>query len=790
MECKECGLHALSCPGCIPGNSYGNDKPKIMIVNSYATDLDEENEIATMDSDLTKWVKDNELQVFYTNAVRCRSPKDYKIKVSEVKRCKPHLDNDIATVKPKYVLLLGSQAVQSVLGEKITEIQGTVVERDGVYYVASYSPRAMFYDIKKAEMITKSLNLFLSVIKGDITKDKVTTNITLIKSIKQLKRIFKKYKKHYIAFDIETTGLNRYKDNINLIGFGDDKNQYILDVGTDYSPLRYYPQIQQKMGVSLMKLLSTKKCVGANIKFDNLFCREKYGMSPPVGFDINLASHLLNENTPNGLKHNAIFELGADNWEININLKKGKILTRSDYEDYKTYLAYDILWTYKLYQHFREKLSEDPSLEKIYYNITLPAACAYEDIEEGGVYIDQEKFKELEKELYQKQNNILQELNKFGEINWSSDDQIRSILFDKLNYPVIEQTNSGKPSTSESVLLRLREHGPLPQLILDYRGVTIQITHFIEGWKERMVNGRLHPSFLINGTVTGRTSSKNPNLQQVPRDKAIRRLITAPPGYLFVESDYSQLELRVAALVSGEKAMTKAFQIGEDIHTKTGRIATGKAELTYEERKKAKALNFGFLYGMGWRKFKDYSRDSYGVIVDDEEAQLFRKRFFEAYSDLPRWHDRQRKIVRTTSQVRSPIGRIRHLPDINSRDKSKKAEAERQAINSPVQGFGSDMCILSMIEAHHTFDRELARCVGTVHDAILWEVREDYIIQFCEKLKQIMESPTALKEVFKFAPSVPIVTDVDIGAWGSGQSLKDYMEERGKLDEYNKLFKY
>lgn len=510
MSCKECNLHTLSYPSCIPGNNHGHKKTDIMIINSYATDLDEENEIATMDKELTKWVKDNKLNVYYTNAVRCRSPKDYKIKVSEVKRCRPHILKEIEQVKPKYVLLLGAQAVQSVLDGKITEIQGTVVEKDGVQYVASYSPRAMFYDVKKAEMIKKSLNLFLDIIHNKGDKKEVKTNITIIKSIKQLKKVFKNYNKNYIAFDIETTGLNRYKDKINLLGFGDDKNQYILDVGTEYSPLKDFPQIQKKMGKALIKLLCEKKCVGANIKFDNLFCREKYGISPPVGFDINLASHLLNENTPNGLKHNAIFELGADNWEINLNLKKGKITNRQDYEDYKLYLGYDILWTYKLFKHFRKQLKQDPSLYKIYYNITLPAACAYEDIEEWGVYIDQEKFEALGDKLYKKQAGIIEQLKEYADINWSSDDQIREVLFNQLDYPVIEQTETGKPSTSESVLLRLREHGPLPQLILDYRGVTIQITHFIEGWKERMVKGRLHPKFLINGTVTGRTSSKDP----------------------------------------------------------------------------------------------------------------------------------------------------------------------------------------------------------------------------------------------------------------------------------------
>lgn len=178
---------------------------------------------------------------------------------------------------------------------------------------------------------------------------------------------------------------------------------------------------------------------------------------------------------------------------------------------------------------------------------------------------------------------------------------------------------------------------------------------------------------------------------------------------------------------------------------------------------------------MSWRKFKDYARDSYDVDLNDKEAEQYRKRFFEAYYGLPEWHKKQRKIVKALKQVRNPIGRIRRLPDIDSRDSGKRAEAERQSINSPVQGFGSDLTVLSMVEACQTFNPNKAYCVGTVHDAQLWLVREEYVTEFCPKLKKIMEAPKALSKIFNFKSSVPIVTDVEIGDWGAGKSLEDWI---------------
>lgn len=766
-----------------------------MVINSYASEMDEEEGAAVMPSSLVERLKSlgvDPNEVYYTNAIKCACPKGTKYKVGDIKKCKVHLDKEIAEVKPEYILVLGAQALKATVDGSITELNGVMVEKEGIKYLPSYSPGIVYRDPGKAPFVDKAMNNFKAMMEGNL-EGLPELDIRVISTMRQLRRAFKHLKENdylHLSYDIESTGLVRFEDDINLFGFGNDQVQYIIPLEARYSPLRGAKLAQRKLISTTIKWLNrnASDLIAGNGKFDDLFLKYKFGVKPNITFDVVLASHILNENTPNGVKENAVLECNAPDWDVDKDLKTGKYSTRKKYQEYLTYLGYDIYYEYKLYKVFRKKLKQDKSLMKLFYHLYMPGIVAYEIVEEHGVYIYPQQFKQVRKHLEAERDKIEKRLFEMAghEVNWNSPAQIQKLLYGELGLPVIERTESGAPSTSEATMNQLRDKHPIIEEILKYRAVNIQISHFIDGWINRMWGRRLFPNFKLHGTVTGRTSCTDPNLQQVPRDPIIRNLVGAPDGWSVVEIDYSQAELRIAAIMSGDETMKRIYQTGGDIHTHTYEMITGEKVsddkyIRKEQRKKAKSVNFGFVYGMGWKKFKDYARDTYGVSLTEKEAEQWRKKFFEAYPALPKWHSKQRRIVQSLGQVRSPIGRLRRLPDIYSTDKSKKAEAERQSINSPVQGFGSDLTILGMSEIMGTsyysnpenaLDRSKFFVIGTVHDATLFEVRNDYLMEFCPKAKAILENPEVLSRVFHFETDVPIVADVAVGkSWGAGKEL-------------------
>lgn len=808
MACHDCNLCAFSSPTCIWG--AGPSKAKVMVVNSYATEQDEQEGAAVMPSSLVERLRAIGLdpeKVYYTNAIKCACPRGTKYKVGDIKKCKQHLDKEIAAVQPTYVLVLGAQALKATVDGSITELNGVMVEKDGIKYMPSYSPGIVYRDPGKAPFVEKAMNNFKAMMEGSL-EGLPELDIRLITNMRELKRAFHHLRDNnylHLSYDIETTGLVRFEDEVNLFGFGNDQVQYIIPLEARYSPLRGARLAQRKLIRTCVNWLNrnAKALVAGNGKFDDLFLKYRFGVKPNITFDVVLASHILNENTPNGVKENAVLECNAPEWDVDKDLKTGKYKTREKYQEYLTYLGYDIYYEYKLYRVFHKKLKQDRALMKLFYHLYMPGIISYETVEEHGVFIYPQQFKKVRKHLESEREAIEKQLLKLAkhEVNWNSPAQIQKLLYEELKLPVIETTESGSPSTSEATLMQLRDKHPIVELILKYRGVNIQISHFIDGWINRMWGRRLFPNFKLYGTVTGRTSCTDPNLQQVPRDPIIRNLVGAPEGWSVVEIDYSQAELRIAAIMSGDETMKRIYQTGGDIHTHTYEMITGEKVsddkyIKKEQRKKAKAVNFGFVYGMGWRKFKIYARDNYGVDLTDKEAEQWRERFFQAYHSLPKWHSKQRRIVQSMGQVRSPIGRLRRLPDIYSTDKSKKAEAERQSINSPVQGFGSDLTILGMSEImgnaqyydpDYVLDKDKFFVIGTVHDATLFEVRNDYLMEFCPRAKHILEHPKALEDVFHFDTDVPIVADVAVGkSWGAGIEL--HMEEGGDWQDRLKTY--
>lgn len=790
-KCDLCNLCGFSNPSCIWGT--GPKKADIMIVNASAGDKDEESGEATMEGIVRRTLEncDYDLdKVYYTNAIKCRTPKGYKIKVSEIKKCRDYLQEEIKKVKPKYVLLLGAQACQAALDMKMSELQGTPYKKDGITYYSTYSPRVLYYDAAKAPQVERELRSFLELTKGNKVNKKGKLNTILLTSLEEVKEAFKDYKKKYksISYDIESTGLDRFEDDITLFGFGNNKVQYQIPLKVKYSPLEFKPIARKVIMQYAIKQIQTFRWqIAANGKFDDLFLEYHYGLKPFCNFDTNMASHLLDENTPDGLKDSAIRELGAPNWDINTTMKKGTVETKEQFKEFCKYNGYDIYYTHKLFLHYKKLLENDPALYKLQHYLMCPAGRAYERIEKKGIYINPKAYNKSKTELYSERDKIEKELfdlipskklrKKYKDINWNSVDQVSNLLFKDMGMTPLDRTPTGKPQINESVLKRLNH--PICDKLIEHRGVATAIGTFVDGWGKLIKeDGRVHTKFNLIGTVTGRTSSNSPNLQQLPRDTSIRCWVDAPEGYTFVTADYSQLELRMAAVVSGDRRMTQLFFEGADIHMNTAMSITGKQpeDIEKEERKKAKSCNFGFLYGMQWKKFMIYARDNYGTVVNEKEAKAFRNSFFDEYSDLLPWHDKQRRLARAEGEVRNPIGRIRHLPGIYSLEKSKQAEAERQAINSPVQGFGSDVAISAIVELVNTVPEEIGYLVGSVHDSIECLVKTEYVEWFSKYVLKTMSNPRILKEIFQFETKVPIIADLEVGPFGLGVELEEWMK--------------
>ena len=590
----------------------------------------------------------------------------------------------------------------------------------------------------------------------------------------------------YATMDIETTGLNRYSDEITCIGIGlthsleDEKffKAWILDMQK--------PESVEKL-LSIIKKLRRHKAriVWQNGKFDTLFIEWKYGKEfrLPISEDIMLMGTAYDLAAEHGLKKMAKSYLGVEDWDISskektlkLKAKKGQTQENFNRELYELkkktlfpYLKKDVKYTWLLARFFLTHMTNDQ--ENIYRKLLMPAFKMYRDAERTGIYLDIPEFKKVRKKYREEEARLLAELKSHYDINWNSSAQKAKALFidpKGEQLPIIETTAKGMPSTNASVLKKLAAQGyEIPQLMLDYSGISTRNKMFLNRWGEdSSYDGRLHPSFNLTNVVSGRTSCQNPNLQQVPRTYDIRSLFHAPEGRCFFEADYSQLELRIAAHYANEPTMLRIYQEGGDIHTETAKLMTGGREPTKEERGKAKAVNFGFLYGMGAKKFVEYAYNSYGVVFTLPEAEKFRELFFAKYSRLLPWHEEQRHLAEALGGVPNLFGRFRKLPNIYSDDWSEKGGAERRAINTPVQGTGSDILLSAAIQVKRELEPYGLKIVGTVHDSILGEFPEENADWFVSEIRRIMIHPALLDE-FGVKLRCPLDCDVGVGPWGT-----------------------
>lgn len=690
-----------------------------------------------------------------------------KVGKAEIANCaKSRVDEAIALIKPKFVLLVGTESYRAVLGKStLTRDRGKVIERDGIKYLPTIHPASTYHQPDSLTLLLGDLEHFKRLVKG------IKPDMTDFSWENSPPPLGAKY--DFVVYDLETTSLDSTEGKILMVGARGGVGK--LD-NIKWSPVyvwspEEYPKETRRL------FAQDAKFIGHNVTgFDNQWLYDHYGIEVNTYVDTLGAVYLLNENLPHDLKWEARTRYGAGDYALEPPFPENP--TAGEWTVIAEYCAKDIYYTSKLFVDVMAELN-GTTLSKIMHLILMPTAQALNKVHRTGIKVDKARLEAETQELKNKLEELKAVLDTHSKgTNWSSPKQVAKVLYEDYRYPVLNATPTGSPSTDESTLKALYAKKPSPMIkaLLEYRTMGKLLSGFLTPWKGLLSpDDRLHPKYKPFRTVTGRLAAEKPNLQQVPRGSTIRSLMVASKGWKIVEADYSQIELRIAAFISRDAKMLNIYNTGGDIHTSTAMSITGKTKenITKEDRTGAKAVNFGFLYGMWWKGFQEYAFDTYGVVLDDKTAREYREKFFETYPALSAWHRAQARELRVAGEVRSPIGRVRRLANVNSIDDAKVREAERMAINFPVQSMASDICLLAVASLSNKLDPKKARIVGQVHDSVLFEVKEDCLQEILPIIKADMENVTRLDDLFGVDLDVPIVVDIKVGnAWGQGEEWR------------------
>ncbi|WP_375192519.1 DNA polymerase I [Marinobacter sp.] len=559
------------------------------------------------------------------------------------------------------------------------------------------------------------------------------------------------------AFDTETTSL-RYID-AEIVGVS-----FAIEPGeAAYVPLAHDymgapDQLDRDQVLNQLKpLLEDPKLakVGQNLKYDkNVLANHGINLEG-IAEDTMLESYVLNSvATRHDMDSLAMYYLNEKTISYESIAGKGaKQLTfnQIELEQAAPYAAEDADITLRLHQTLKPKLEETGKLASVYREIDLPLVPVLSRMEQRGTLISASTLRQHSQELAERMAELEKEAHEVaGEtFNLGSTKQLQALFYDKLGLPVIKKTPKGAPSTAEPVLQELAHEHELPRLILEHRSLSKLKSTYTDTLPELIHHrtGRVHTSYHQAVTATGRLSSSEPNLQNIPirseQGRRIRQAFIAPEGFKLVAADYSQIELRIMAHLSGDKGLLKAFEKGEDIHKATAAEVFGVSldEVSADQRLSAKAINFGLIYGMS----------AFGLSrqldVERKLAQQYIDRYFERYPGVLKYMDNIRKQAHDDGFVETLFGRRLYLPEINARNKQMQQAAERTAINAPMQGTAADIIKRAMVEVESWLLREHAddaRMTMQVHDELILEVRESALDKIRDGLVKRMSAAADL----------------------------------------------
>ncbi len=570
------------------------------------------------------------------------------------------------------------------------------------------------------------------------------------------------------AVDTETTSLNYMEAQLVGISLAvEPGSACYIPFGHDYlgAPLQLGRETVLEMLRPLLEDASKAK-VGQNIKYDMSVLAEHGIALAGVAFDTMLESYVLDSigsrHDMDSLAANYLNQTTTSFTDIAGKGAGQLTFNQIALEQAAPYAAEDADITLRLHQQLWPGIAAEPTLQKLFETIELPLVTVLSKIERNGALIDCQQLQQQSGELTQRLAELQAEAWQLAgqEFNLASPKQLGEILFEKLNIPVLKKTAKGAASTKEEVLAELALEYPLPKVILEHRGLAKLKSTYTDKLPT-MVNpktGRLHTSYHQAGTATGRLSSSDPNLQNIPirtaEGRRVRQAFVAAPGSVLLAADYSQIELRIMAELSGDEGLRNAFAQGLDIHSATAAevFAVELEEVTTDMRRSAKAINFGLIYGMS----------AFGLArqlqIGRKQAQEYIDLYFQRYPGVQAFMQNTRVNAADKGYVETLFGRRLYLPEINDRNAMRRQAAERTAINAPLQGSAADLIKIAMIrvDAWLTEQKLNSKVIMQVHDELVLEVPECEVEQVRAGLRDIMQGAAEL--------NVPLIVDIGSGS--------------------------
>lgn len=746
FKCEKCGLCKLKRNYTLPA---GNLQATILIIGD-APGIEEDGSGKPFMGQAGQLLRQTLQQtgistddIMVMHSVFCRPPKNRQVAKLEIDACRPYI-NFVMENMPnlQLVIMLGNNALQGTLKLKqIMNKRGTIIRKDGKAFLPILSPAAVLRNPNQQAMFTKDFAFAKEFLSGTIR----TGNYICADTLPAVQAAMDYFRSHeYLALDLETSSLDFMTGHIIGISFtAEEYKGYYIPLFADNKEV-WEPSDKQWIinELSLALLDDNKKFILHHGQFDCNFIKHDWDVdiTDPVKradgttgfrfyFDTMLAHHLVWQQPPHDLKYLSrqfpdlsYYETELEDYKVRTKMKANQSYGLIPKEIIYKYGAADADATYRLFKVYVQKL-QDLGLWNLMFTMTMPLANVIAKTEYHGIKINRVKLDEnrvkLENEIRELEYKIYEYAGE--SFNIRSKPQLKRILFDKLQLPMpAERTKeTGDVAINKETLPTIKH--PIAPAIVEYNNRGKFLSTYVKGIGDKLdLDDVLRAHFNIHGTETGRLSSSGPNLQNIPAKNDYRGMFIPRPGHAFVSADFSQIELRVMALFSNDPGLIAAFKSGRDIHTEVARkvfkVPLGE-KVTKEQRKIAKTINFGIIYGIQARALAEQ------IQTSEAEAQQFINEYFKQFPGVYAFQEYVKKFVHKHKFVKNVFGRIHNIPDIDHPNEYIRGEAERTALNSPLQGTAAEITNLSAIQIFFKL-REAglsARLVLSIHDELVYE---------------------------------------------------------------------